>query len=514
MSSTTPSLPPLGKTQFSRSQPTSFESTKGNGVTIMSSSSSQTLNPELPSFERQNNQIYGVGEGSKIYPTPQDFPEVKEYMTWRLKRNKKRFLRLDRAASMIQRAYRSFVARRFVKTARQQRAAISIQSTYRGWKGRLEFKEYARLMWAVRCVQNNWRGHKARMWMRLIRQQIAAVCQIQRIYRGHADRKRVFYLRNERHRVATMLQCLWRRRLARRRAFLLRRAKHACVLIQRVYRGHLGRRRAAVERDKYVFSKTQTQGIAFGRQMLLEHKLHATRLQSDVTLLSQEKAATEEEVEILLEEITEFEESVKTLEKEMHQLSKLEAEAAGILDQESRFELREQKIRLDKEFGIILGKIADRKSKLRDLEKKLGGIDRSRQEKEEELRTLERKLVVLLEEQQRELDAIKRRQEKRGEMLLKTQQSLEHAKQGHSTDSGQGQGGGSEGGNGGGSGFGPTAHEKKQAAQLMQSTETLMKFGFMSMSMTYFSAMNMVKAMRTVGAQDTLMAAVSQANLA
>ncbi len=47
-----------------------------------------------------------------------------------------------------------------------------------------------------------------------------------------------------------------------------------------------------------------------------------------------------------------------------------------------------------------------------------------------------------------------------------------------------------------------------QAAQLMQSTETLMKFGFMSMSMTYFSSLNMIRAMRKVGATDTVMGAL------
>ena len=46
----------------------------------------------------------------------------------------------------------------------------------------------------------------------------------------------------------------------------------------------------------------------------------------------------------------------------------------------------------------------------------------------------------------------------------------------------------------------------------MQSTETLMKFGFMSMSMTYFSSLNMIKAMRTVSAQDTAMAALADAH--
>ena len=40
----------------------------------------------------------------------------------------------------------------------------------------------------------------------------------------------------------------------------------------------------------------------------------------------------------------------------------------------------------------------------------------------------------------------------------------------------------------------------------MSSTEQMMKFGFMSMSMTYFSSLNMVRAMKKVAAQDTVMA--------
>lgn len=106
--------------------------------------------------------------------------------------------------------------------------------------------------------------------------------------------------------------------------------------------------------------------------------------------------------------------------------------------------------------------------------------------------------MVLLEEQQRELDNIRRRQEKKGMLLLTS-----------------GGGGGGDGGGGpgdmagGGAGGGPSAKDKRQAAQLMQSTETLMKFGFMSMSMTYFSSLNMIRAMRSVGATDTVMGALA-----
>jgi hypothetical protein len=42
--------------------------------------------------------------------------------------------------------------------------------------------------------------------------------------------------------------------------------------------------------------------------------------------------------------------------------------------------------------------------------------------------------------------------------------------------------------------------QREEANSLMQSTETMMKFGFMSMSMTYFSSMNMIRAMRKIGA--------------
>lgn len=47
-----------------------------------------------------------------------------------------------------------------------------------------------------------------------------------------------------------------------------------------------------------------------------------------------------------------------------------------------RLELREQKVRLDKEFGEMLGKIADRKDRLLHMEKKLATLDRTRLGKE------------------------------------------------------------------------------------------------------------------------------------
>ena len=105
--------------------------------------------------------------------------------------------------------------------------------------------------------------------------------------------------------------------------------------------------------------------------MLMEHKLHGTRLQSEVSLLTAEKLEAEEKVETLLKEIAEFEEGVRGLEKEMHALSKVETEAKGSMDEGAKIELREQKMRLDREFSEMLRKIGERKERMKALESKL-----------------------------------------------------------------------------------------------------------------------------------------------
>jgi len=470
--------------------------------------SHRIMDPTNSLFEKQDSAVYGKQMRS-MNPNINEFPEVKEYMSWRLKRNKKRLQRLQAAARIIQGGFRAFMARQMVRAIRRRKAATKIQRAFRGWIGRCEFLDQSRRIWASLIIQRSWRGFLGRRVYFLLKLRIAAAANIQRVFRGHRAREFVNEVKRIRGKAASIIQALFRRNQARKDAFRKRLERNCCITIQRVFRGHRGRRRANAERDKYIFSRSQSHGIEFGRQMLLEHKLHATKLQSDVTLLTQEKVAVEERVEALLEEISSFEEGVRTLEKEMHQLSKVESEAAAYMDEESKTELREQKMKLDKEFGSMLAKIGDRKDLLLDLERQLGHIDKARQSKDEELRTLERKLVVLLEEQQNELNAIKRKQDVRGALLAASHEELMKASAAGSNASQTMVPAGSVSGSLGGGGSGPSLQEKKQAAQLMQSTETLMKFGFMSMSMTYFSSLNMIKALRTVSAQDTVMAALA-----
>jgi len=470
------------------------------------------LDPEAAMFERRDNDNT-LGSAAQTVPA---HPEVREYMAWRLKRNKKRYTRIVQKVEMVQRAWRSYLSRTLLVRMRQQRSALNMQRWWRGCVGRKRVAHMRREHWAAHVVQRYWRGFAGRglAWKMQLEERSARL--IQKCWRGWRARRFVNLLRFARRDAAIKIQSMWRQRVAMRDAWAMRDRHNAAVNIQRIFRGRLGRARAKREREKYLFSKSQSQSIEFGRQMLMEHKLHATKLQSEVSILTKEKIETEEAVEMVLKEISTFEAGVRALEKEMIDLSRAEAEAAGTLDEEAKLELRENKMRLDREFGAMLVKIADRREKLQGLEKKLQRIDATREAKKEELQDLERKLVVLLEEQQRELKAIKIRQTRKGERLVDdavkaVQETLASGGKTPLQIGRQSNNAGSQGGQASMTdlselGGGPTPQQRAEANALMSSTETMMKFGFMSMSMTYFSSLNMIRAMRQVGTANTVLA--------
>ncbi|OQR95077.1 hypothetical protein THRCLA_08026 [Thraustotheca clavata] len=454
------------------------------------------FDPMAPAFERETNRVYKAGDGSLIYPDPNARSDVKEYMNWRVQRNATRLKRMDRAAKQIQRAYHAYRARTLAHRMTMNKAALMIQRIYRGAKGRERYRIRKKEDWAVRLVQRAWRGKQGRDAFAQAKAEHLAAIRIESIVRGFLGRQRVKFIRKQRYDGACCIQSLFRRLYAIKLAQRRRVERRSAMNIQRVYRGHIGRKRFETEKDKYLYSKAQTQNIDFGKQMLLEYKLYGTRLQSEVQLLIDEKQKTEATVEALLKEISEFEEGVHLLETEMHNLSKIETEATGVLDEQAKWQLREQKMRLDREFGLMLKKIADRREKLVVLGNTLHQLDQGRHAKEEDLRGLERKLLVLLEDQQRQLNGIKAKQAKRSQVLLDIVGGVkEPGPLGASTDPMPSPGGNST----------VSPEQRQEANALMESTETMMKFGFMSMSMTYFSSMNMIKAMRQIGAHHTFL---------
>lgn len=389
---------------------------------------------------------------------------------------------------------------------KMDRSALTIQRCFRGNQGRIYFRECRMELWAALFVQRVLRGHRGRC--ESYRQRLRRESQIRlaKRWRGTKARRLVLALIARRHLAATYLQCLWRRFKAKRTVAFHRERRHASIVLSRMYRGHLGRRRAEREREKCLFSRSQSSGIELGRQLLAEHKLQATRLQSEISLLDQEKRVAEERVDVLLEEISQFEGDVTDLEKEVHALAKAERENAAVLKGNLKHKLRDQKIRLDKEFGVMLAKIADRKQELQDLEKKLQDLGITRQGKNEEMKSLERKLVVLLEAQEQQIEAIRRKRENRREDRSTAESSNTQRACGGSVDA-RDTGVGSAAASSALSPYqGPTVQQKQEAADLMSSTEQMMKFGFMSMIMTYFSSLNMVRAMKKAAVLDTALA--------
>lgn len=282
--------------------------------------------------EKRDNELY------------KEYPEVKEYMAWRVKRNKKRLTRLGLNAIIVQRAYRAHLARLLVKLAKRQRASLEIQRIFRGRSGRRYFLEKKKEMWGIKFTQRSLRGFLGRSKFMRRRRRVDSQIIISRVWRGFVARRFVAYLIHRRNNAATQIECLWRKRKSRKVTFLRRLRRYASISIQRVCRGHIGRNEAERERNKYIFVKSQSGGIELGRQMLMEHKLHATKLQSEVSILNQEKAKNEEAADELLDEISQFEDNVQLLESKMHRLSLRETDTAANLDAVTRNELKNQKM--------------------------------------------------------------------------------------------------------------------------------------------------------------------------
>jgi pimeloyl-ACP methyl ester carboxylesterase len=220
---------------------------------------------------------------------PNDYPEVKEYMAWRIKRHKKRSAELDRSARIIQCALRCFMAKTMMLRLKKQKAATVIQSYTRGIFGRRIYQQKKRELWAAMLVQRAIRGHSGRCISYQKRMERKAQINLARMMRGILSRRRFRAILKKREYSATKIESLWRMQAAIIVKKFHRRRRDASTTIQKFYRGHLGRRKAALERDKYIFSRSHNSGIELGRQMLAEHKLHATKLQSELSLLNQDK---------------------------------------------------------------------------------------------------------------------------------------------------------------------------------------------------------------------------------
>ena len=120
---------------------------------------------------------------------------------------------------------------------------------------------------------------------------------------------------------------------------------------------------------------------------------------------------------------------------------------------------------------VCFQRLRRKKNELARLEARISDMEATKKRKDREFVRLQRNLMELLEEQKVELDQLR---EKGIELETATATSAAAAA--------------------------ATAHaakeNEKRSQAMFESTEELMKFQFMSMSLSYFSSLNMLKSLR------------------
>ncbi|CAK4076018.1 unnamed protein product [Aphanomyces euteiches] len=468
-------------------------------------------------------------------------------------------IRREEMAVKIQTNVRSFLAQREVSRRRKEvqfdlkrnRDGATIVRIARGALSRKRTREYKetkirREMYedATLTIQRNYKGFTTRRQYRSTRRQKYAKF-IQRVYRGYVGRKRVAQLRaklayEQRMGIkATKLQATYRMHREKEKYLAIRVRTLAANEIQRVLRGHLARLRVRrmkewenaepgpeklslglkrIEASKAEFEKQQQEIDALHRaQELAELKvseIHSSLSESQKELAVLERELLEiDQIETDLHELTHEAELLRTRgvehttplgngivtnqlnetggfeTKEEARKRQADAYAVEMAIHIKRAEREKKKRELEAEFTSVFNDVQAKKQQLEDMENKLSDMEATRMRKDREFTRLQRNLMELLEEQKYELDLIR---EKGIELETATATSAAAAAA---------------------TAMKAKEHEKKSQA-IFESTEELMKFQFMSMSLSYFSSLNMLKSLRDINADTTAAAITSTAETA
>lgn len=467
----------------------------------------------------------------------------------RVRERKQRALIRTIAGAELVRIARGFLGRkRFTRyrdarqlAGRRARAAVMIQKLVRGFVCRMMFGRKLR-------------AAKARL--------------VQRVYRGHKGRKLCSELRIEREKHAirsqnaAKLQATWKMHTAREKFLRARFATLAATELQRVYRGHVGRAEAK-RRKEWRDASPGAERLALGLRMIEGSKQAVERQQHEMDALHRAQEQVESQVSAVHAELQASEQELAVLERELQEIDQLDAdlreltheadmlrrgqlggiaappassesfsqplgdgvakktkngggpgESPSKYDANAPFESREnarqrqadlyalemamqikrgerekKKKDLEAEFASVFGEVQQKRAALAAMEDRLAEMEATRLRKDREFARLQRQLMELLEEQKLELERLR---EKGIELETATATSAAAA-----------------------AATAAKAREHEQRSQAMfESTEELMKFQFMSMSLSYFSSLNMLKNLRDINADTTAAAITSTAETA
>lgn len=138
----------------------------------------------------------------------------------------------------------------------------------------------------------------------------------------------------------------------------------------------------------------------FKKEILVQHKIKSTGLAQVVANLTEQKNEITRQEAALASQVAEIEGTIRTLEKEMAELSK-----QSVIEKDGTVNvtLTRRKKRLDRDLDSALIRLGDRREALAEVSKTAKEIDQERILKEEELKQIESNVVATLVMQQREL---------------------------------------------------------------------------------------------------------------
>lgn len=443
-----------------------------------------------------------------------------------------RIYELTRLFAIIsfQRIFRGYLARKRVRYLRVVRASLRIQRVFRGYIGRcVSHRERARLKllqlkhFAASKIQSIWRAKCAMEEFRSLRIHTLAAVEIQRVYRGHLHRKKMLRRRLWEstkpgpERIKLGLQFVSESEAAYKRQQEEIEALHRA---QEVAESRIARVRAEL-------SESETELVSLERELQeIDH------IERDLQVLTHDRMILQQQIDGLGTASADAAGMPRTASKNMPTSVLFGQESTTKLDpvnpnnigqgnnsivmvnnvphvvnstdpiasrrqltaQAHALELtlnlkrqqREQKRRaLELEFAQLHQKIQQKQQAFNKLQLSLQELETTRVRKQREFARLQKNLMQLLVEQKQELDDLR----EKGIALETATATTAAAAVATATKAKQ--------------------HEENSKKMFSQAEE-LMKFQFMSMSLSYFSSLNMLKSLRDMNA-DTTSAAVALA---
>ncbi len=319
--------------------------------------------------------------------------------------------RLERAATIIERSRRGYVARVLTEELRKERERMRalellrikctrlIQRIYRGFLGReaarraREAKEFYELQWkCARKLQACWRGKLGRDKARVLREfrdyqrAVNAATKIQSAWRGFRGKymgkvaASLAGLRNLEQTAAKKIQSCFRAKQGREKAKEKRDAlaetlkrMRAVQICQRIFRGHKGREKSAVQkalkklehRAKPLFAKLKNEEVEL---VVVKEKIE--HVQGVLEPLSKDTKELEKEIALILRSKAKYWDSDR------------------ISGAPQRFVTDWLKIRLDE-------KLTESRDRVEELEDQVAELQIKEREKLRHIRHISRELVPL-----------------------------------------------------------------------------------------------------------------------